>query len=81
MAEVVVLREAARGLPVVIVHPTSVLGPGDRRPTPTGSIIVHYLNRHMKPYAELMQNLVDVRDVAAGHVLALESAAQPSPAS
>lgn len=72
MAEVVVLREAARGLPVVIVHPTSVLGPGDRRPTPTGSIIVHYLNRHMKAYAELTQNLVDVRDVAAGHVLALE---------
>ncbi len=72
MAEVVALREAARGLRVVIVHPTSVLGPGDRRPTPTGSIIVHYLNRHMKAYAELMQNLVDVRDVAAGHVLALE---------
>jgi len=72
MAEVVALREAARGLPVMVVHPTTVLGPGDRRPTPTGSIVVHFLNRRMKAYAELVQNLVDVRDVAEGHVLALE---------
>ncbi len=72
MAEVVALREAARGLPVVIVHPTTVLGPGDRRPTPTGSMVVHFLNRRMKAYTSLTQNLVDVRDVAAGHVLALE---------
>jgi dihydroflavonol-4-reductase len=72
MAEVVALREAARGLPVVIVHPTTVLGPGDRRPTPTGTIVVHFLNGLMKAYTNLMQNLVDVRDVAAGHALALE---------
>jgi dihydroflavonol-4-reductase len=72
MAEVVALREAARGLPVVIVHPTSVLGPGDRRPTPTGTIVVHFLNGRMKAYTNLMQNLVDVRDVAVGHALALE---------
>jgi len=72
MAELLALREAARGLPVMVVHPTSVLGPRDRRPTPTGSIVVHYLNRHMKAYVELTQNLVDVRDVAAGHLLALE---------
>jgi dihydroflavonol-4-reductase len=74
MAEVVALREAARGLPVVIVHPTSVLGPGDRRPTPTGSMLVHFLNGRMKAYTNLVQNLVDVRDVAAGHALALEKA-------
>jgi dihydroflavonol-4-reductase len=72
MAEAVALRHAARGLPVLTVHPTSVLGPGDRRPTPTGSMIVHYLNGHMKVYAEMTQNVVDVRDVARGHVLALE---------
>jgi dihydroflavonol-4-reductase len=72
MAEVVALREAARGLPVVIVHPTTVLGPGDRRPTPTGTIVVHFLNGRMKAYTDLMHNLVDVRDVAAGHALALE---------
>ena len=68
------LREAARGLPVVIVHPTSVLGPGDRRPTPTGSMLVHFLNGRMKAYTNLVQNLVDVRDVAVGHALALERA-------
>jgi len=72
MAESVALREAARGLPLVILHPTTVLGPGDRRPTPTGSMILHYVNGHMKMYAEMMQNLVDVRDVAAGHAQALE---------
>ena len=72
MAENLVLRAAAGGLPVLIVHPTTVLGPGDRRPTPTGSMVVHYLNRHMWVYAEMAQNLVDVRDVAEGHVQALE---------
>jgi dihydroflavonol-4-reductase len=74
MAEVVALREAARGLPLVIVHPTTVLGPGDLRPTPSGSMLVHFLNGNMKAYTNLMQNLVDVRDVATGHVLALEKA-------
>jgi dihydroflavonol-4-reductase len=72
MAEVVALREAARGLPIVIVHPTSVLGPGDRRPTPSGTIVLHFLKGNMKAYTNLTQNLVDVRDVAAGHALALE---------
>lgn len=72
MAEVLALREAARGLPLTIVHPTTVLGPGDRRPTPTGTIVVHFLNGRMKAYTNLIQNFVDVRDVAAGHVLALE---------
>ena len=72
MAETVALRFAAQGLPVSIVYPTTVLGPGDRRPTPTGEMIVHYLNGHMKMYVALHQNLVDVRDVAVGHVLALE---------
>jgi dihydroflavonol-4-reductase len=72
MAEALALRYAARGLPVMTVHPTTVLGPGDRRPTPTGSMIVHYINGRMKVYVEMTQNVVDVRDVARGHVLALE---------
>jgi dihydroflavonol-4-reductase len=72
MAEVLALREAARGLPVVIAHPTSVLGPGDRRPTPSGTIILHFLHGRMKVFVDMPQNLVDVRDVALGHVLALE---------
>src|SRR5690606_824199 len=72
MAEIVALREAALGLPVVIVHPTTVLGPGDRRPTPTGSMIVHFLNGRMKVFVDLVHDVVDVRDVALGHALALE---------
>lgn len=72
MAELLALRMAAGGLPVVIVHPTTVIGSGDRRPTPSGEMIVHYINGRMKAYVEMMQNIVDVDDVAMGHVLALE---------
>jgi dihydroflavonol-4-reductase len=72
LAEQLVLREAARGLHAVVVQPTTVLGPGDRRPTPTGSLVVHFLNRRMKVYVAMAQNLVHVDDVALGHVLALE---------
>ena len=72
MAEMVALRAAARGLPLVITHPTTVIGAGDCRPTPSGSMIQHYINGHMKVYVEMKQNVVDVRDVAIGHVLALE---------
>lgn len=75
MAERLVLRAAAAGLPVVIVHPTEVVGPGDRRPTPTGSMLEHFLAGRMQVYVEMPHNLVDVRDVALGHVLALERGA------
>jgi dihydroflavonol-4-reductase len=71
MAEVVALRAAALGLPLCIVHPTEVLGPGDRRPTPTGAMIVHFLCRRLVVYVDMPHNLVDVEDVARGHVLAL----------
>ena len=70
--EALVLQAAAEGFPAVVVHPTTVLGPGDRRPTPTGSLIVHFLNRHMKAYVEMAQNVVHVADVGLGHALALE---------
>jgi dihydroflavonol-4-reductase len=63
---------AAAGFPAVVVHPTTVLGPGDRRPTPTGSLIAHYLAGRMRMYLEMQQNVVHVDDVALGHVLALE---------
>ena len=71
-AEALVLRAAAEGLAAVVVHPTTVLGPGDRRPTPTGSMIVHFLRGHMKAYLEMAQNVVHVADVADGHARALE---------
>lgn len=73
--ERLVLDAAAAGFPAVVVHPTTVLGPGDHRPTPTGSLIVHFLARRMKVFIEMQQNVVHVADVAAGHVLALERGA------
>lgn len=72
IAEIAVLREIAAGLPVTIVHPTTVVGRGDLRPTPTGGLILHFLNGIMLAYADTLLNVVDVDDVAEGHVLALE---------
>jgi len=72
IAEIGVMRRAAQGMPIVVVHPTTVLGNGDRRPTPTGSLIVHFLNGRMVAYADTVLNIVDVDDVAEGHALALE---------
>jgi dihydroflavonol-4-reductase len=60
------------GLPVVFVHPSTPVGPGDHKPTPTGKIIVDFLNRKMPAYLETGLNIVDVRDVAEGHRLAFE---------
>jgi dihydroflavonol-4-reductase len=61
---------AGRGLAVVIVSPATVVGEGDARPTPTGEIIVDFLNGRLPAYVDTGLNLIDVRDVAVGHVLA-----------
>ena len=63
------------GLDVVIVNPSTPVGEGDIRPTPTGRIIVDFLNRRMPAYVQTGLNVVDVRDVAAGHLLAAERGA------
>ncbi len=63
---------AAKGLPVVIVNPSTPVGEGDAKPTPTGQIIVDFLNRGYPAYVDTGLNLIDVRDVAAGHLLAAE---------
>jgi len=63
---------AARGLPVVIVNPSTPVGELDIRPTPTGQMIVDFLNRRLPAYVDTGLNLVDVRDVARGHLLAAE---------
>ncbi len=63
---------AARGLPVVIVNPSTPVGEMDIKPTPTGQMIVDFVNGRMPAYVETGLNLVDVRDVAEGHVLAGE---------
>ena len=63
---------AERGLPGVIVHPSTPIGPRDIRPTPTGRIIVEAANGRMPAFVDTGLNLVHVDDVAHGHVLALE---------
>jgi len=71
-AEEVAFDLARRGLPVIIVNPTAPIGPRDVRPTPTGRVIVDYLNRSLPGYVETGLNWVHVRDVAIGHILAAE---------
>jgi dihydroflavonol-4-reductase len=72
VAEHEVLREAAQGAPVSLVLPTFPLGPGDRRPTPTGKVVVEFLNGRMPAFVDTTFNVVHVDDLAAGHLLALE---------
>ncbi|MCI4626851.1 MAG: NAD-dependent epimerase/dehydratase family protein [Candidatus Magnetoovum sp. WYHC-5] len=62
----------AKELPVVIVYPTTPIGPVDIKPTPTGKIIVDFLNGKMPAYLDTGLNFVHVRDVAKGHILALK---------
>jgi len=57
---------------VVIVNPSFPVGPGDIKPTPTGQTILDFLNRKMPAYVETGMNVVDVEDVALGHLLAAE---------
>jgi dihydroflavonol-4-reductase len=66
------LAAASEGLPVVIVNPSTPVGPFDHKPTPTGRIIVDFLNRRMPAYLDTGLNLVDVEDCARGHLLAAE---------
>jgi len=72
MAEQEALRFAKRGLPVVIVNPSAPVGSHDWKPTPTGRLILDFLNRRMPMYFDTGLNMVDVEDVAEGHLLALE---------
>lgn len=70
-AEQVALEFARMGLEVVAVLPASTIGPGDARPTPTGRIIRDFLDGRMPRFIDTPMSFVDVRDVAAGHALAL----------
>lgn len=71
-AEQVALEHAQRGLPVVIVNPTAPVGEADLKPTPTGKILVDFLRGAMPAYLDTGLNLVDVRDIARGHLAAAE---------
>jgi dihydroflavonol-4-reductase len=72
MAERVAEEWAGRGLGVVIVNPSTPVGELDLKPTATGQMIVDFLRGKMTAYVETGLNLIDVRDVAAGHLLAAE---------
>jgi dihydroflavonol-4-reductase len=71
-AEQVALELARKGAPVLIVNPSAPVGPRDVKPTPTGQVIVDFLNRRMPAYLDTGLNYVHVRDVAVGHILAAE---------
>lgn len=74
-SERLALDAAEAGQHVVVVNPTAPVGPGDHAPTPTGRIVTDFLAGRMPAYVDTGLNLVDVRDVAAGHRLALERGA------
>jgi len=70
LAERVAEEFLPRGLPLVIVNPSTPVGVLDIKPTPTGKIIVDILNRKMPAYLDTGLNLIDVEDCARGHILA-----------
>ncbi|HEV2182665.1 MAG TPA: hopanoid-associated sugar epimerase [Candidatus Acidoferrales bacterium] len=72
LAEQEALRAAHEGLPVVIVNPTTPVGPGDWKPTPTGRIILDFLLGRMPAYVDTGLNFASVEDVAEGHLLAAQ---------
>jgi dihydroflavonol-4-reductase len=72
IAERLVERMAGEGVPVVIVSPSTPIGPRDIKPTPTGRIIVQAASGGMPAFVDTGLNLVHVDDVAKGHLLALE---------
>ena len=72
MAEQEAIAAARAGQQVTILNPTTPIGPGDAKPTPTGRIIVDFLNKKFPAYVDTGLNLVDVAEVARMHVVALE---------
>jgi dihydroflavonol-4-reductase len=76
VAEHEVLRLAAQGAPVVLVLPTMPHGPFDQRPTPSGKVVLDYLNGRMPGYVDTAMNVAHVDDLAQGHLLALEKGHQ-----
>ena len=72
MAEQLVIEAARGGQDVVMVNPTTPIGERDIKPTPTGQIVVDFLKRKFPAYVDTGLNLVDVKDCAEGHLLAME---------
>ncbi len=74
MAEQIALEAGRQGANVVVVNPTTPIGEQDIKPTPTGRIILDFLRRKFPAYVDTGLNLADVREVARGHLLAMEKA-------
>src|SRR5271169_6643208 len=74
MAEQLVIEAARGGQNVVMVNPTTPIGERDIKPTPTGRIVVDFLKRKFPAYVDTGLNLVDAKDCAEGHLLAMETA-------
>jgi len=73
LAEQAAFAAAKTGLPVVVVAPTLPIGPGDNMITPPTRMILDFLNHKTPAYLNCGFNLIDVRDIAQGHILAAES--------
>jgi dihydroflavonol-4-reductase len=74
-AEQIALEMAQKGMPIVVVNPATVLGPGDYKPTPSADLVLTHLKWKLPfgmPFAPGGISIVDVDDVARGHVLAME---------
>jgi dihydroflavonol-4-reductase len=71
LAELEAMKAAEAGQQVMILNPTTPIGPNDAKPTPTGRIFVDFLNRKFPAYMDTGLNLVDVAEVARTHVAAL----------
>lgn len=74
LAEQAAMEAADKGMDVVIVCPSAPIGEQDIKPTPTGRIVVDFLKKKFPAYVDTGLNLVDVKDVARGHLLAAEKA-------
>ena len=72
LAEKEALAVHATGFPVVVVNPSAPVGPWDVKPTATGKLILDFLKGNLPAYIETGLNLIDVRDVVRGHLLAME---------
>ncbi|HUK88906.1 MAG TPA: hopanoid-associated sugar epimerase [Blastocatellia bacterium] len=72
LAEQEALKRARAGQHIVIVNPSTPIGAFDIKPTPTGEIVLRFLNKKMPAYVDTGLNIVDVEDVARAHILALE---------
>jgi dihydroflavonol-4-reductase len=72
MAEQIALEAGRNGANVVVVNPTTPIGEFDIKPTPTGRIVVDFLKKNFPANVDTGLNLADVREVARGHVLAME---------